>query len=236
MLTLSHHFELHTDVTTDCQCCGVPRRFRFTSKSDHVLCRTCRGHQSRTQEATAQRNVDHVRDWQAYATELSTRQRDALAAKDAALATLGAEASALKERNASLREELHMSALEMARVVDERTGGAEREPGEALMRLLANTVAEKANEERERAYRTRDFAMARLWAVDELHHPDEAKHGLCTCGQNLRQCTTNSALEDQRNHIYKWELAQVQRLEKRLSHALPAEHPKVRESKSAADR
>ena len=228
-MTLSHHFELHTDVTTDCQCCGMPRRFRFTSKSDHVLCRTCRGHQSRTQEATAQRNVDHVRDWQAYTMELSARQRDALAAKDAALATLGVEVNALKERNTSLREELHMSALEMARVVDERTGGAEREPGEALVKLLANTVAEKANEERDRAYRTRDFAMARLWAVDELHHPDESKRELCSCGRDLRQCATNSVLEDQRNHIYKWEISQVQRLEKGLSHALPAEHPKVRE-------
>ena len=136
--------------------------------------------------------------------------------KDNANAALGAELELLKTRNSSLREELHMSALELARVVDERVAGADREPGEALIKLLANTAAEKANEERDRAYRMREYAMARLWVIDDLHHEDDENRGYCSCGTDLSSCQTNAALAEQRNHIYKWELAQVQRLEKDL--------------------
>jgi hypothetical protein len=73
--------------------------------------------------------------------------------------------------------------------------------------------------------------MGRLWAVDELHHDDDERRGTCTCGLPLADCGVFATLSPIRSALYKWEVAETERLERGLSHGLPLEHPKVAQPK-----
>lgn len=127
----------------------------------------------------------------------------------------------LRANNKALTEE-------MERVLVESLEGPAREPNERVLNLLAGTVAEQATVEKETAFRMRDYAMGRLWAIDEVHHSDDENNGHCTCGLDDRHCSVLDALSPIRNALYKWEIKQVERFRKGLSHGLPPEHPEIK--------
>ena len=210
-----------------CNCCGISYRFTFTSKSDHVLCQECRLHQRRTQEVIERRNIEHIKSWQQAMSQLAATHRGALDTERTTIAKLKEDIAIRDEKIEELRTSVKALTEETQRVLTESLKGQAREPGERVLSLLANTVAEQANVEKQTAFRIRDYAMARLWVVDEIHHADDEKNGHCTCGEDLAKCAVYEALAPIRNALYKWEIHQVERLEKNLSHGLPAEHAEV---------
>ena len=82
-------------------------------------------------------------------------------------------------------------------------------------------------EQRDAAYRSRDHAYRALWAVDRLHHEDEARDGYCGCGRHADRCMVLAAIWPAVDSLIKWEKNQIDRLQRGQPHGLPAEHPEV---------
>ena len=175
------------------------------------------------------RNTQHIKSWQEATRQLAERHHERLEAERQIIKNLRDDLTNRDEKILDLRTSNKALTEEMQRVLTETLKGQAREPNERVLGLLANTVAEQANAEKEVAFRMRNYAMARLWVVDDFHHADDETNGSCTCGEILTRCNVYEALTPIRNALYKWEIHQVERLQKNLSHGLPPEHVEVKQ-------
>ncbi|MCU1424825.1 MAG: hypothetical protein JWM51_1116 [Microbacteriaceae bacterium] len=100
-------------------------------------------------------------------------------------------------------------------------------PSAELRGLLQSDVVGRAERSAELANRRTDRAMALLWQLRELHHDDESKPGVCSCGRSLTVCTENGVLGAQAEAIRDWESSNLARLAAGERHALPETHPAV---------
>ena len=133
------------------------------------------------------RNVEHIRSWQEATRQLATRHRERLDAECKKIEKVQEEVADRDAKILELRTNVKALTEETQRVLTESMKGQAQQPNERVLGLLANTVAEQAIAEKEEAFRIRNFAMARLWVVDEIHHGDEENNDLCTCGQPLTE-------------------------------------------------
>lgn len=224
---MGHGKPLYRPVSVKCQCCALPYTATFRAPNDVVVCAPCVPHLRGTQEASQRRNVEHIRMWQSHLDDRRRDHDDAIRAERARHSELE---QMVRERDAtieSLRSDVNALNGEMQRVLEQAALGPVREPNERVIKLLAGTVAEQAEVKREQAYRMRNSALGRLWAVDELHHEDDDHRGYCTCELPVRHCKVFGALTPLRSALYKWEIAEADRLDRGLPHGLPADHPKV---------
>lgn len=89
--------------------------------------------------------------------------------------------------------------------------------------------AVKAAESRVRgAYKSRDYMMASIWRLDQLHKNGRTR-GTCACGKPEGKCPDRAALTPVLNALTTWENRELDRLKVGKDHGLPAEHPKVME-------
>jgi hypothetical protein len=100
----------------------------------------------------------------------------------------------------------------------------ENAPLATVEQWWANEQVVIAAERRDVAYRSRDQA---IWAVDRLHHEDEARERYCSCGKRTDQCKELDAIATVREALIKWENNQVDRLNRDLPHGLPDDHPEL---------
>jgi hypothetical protein len=153
---VAHGYPLHVKVQAKCLCCGLPYVTTFTAKSDQVVCRRCPLHLRSGQEASQRRNVEHIALWDQYLGKVRALHSDELRAKDERIEVLEGEVRTRDEKIDGLRADANALAGEMQRVLQEANFGPVREPNERVIRILAGTVAEQADAERERAYRMRN--------------------------------------------------------------------------------
>jgi len=83
----------------------------------------------------------------------------------------------------------------------------------------------EAEQERDRAYRVRDYALRTLLAVDLIHHPTERSADMCSCAVPVRDCLVGKEFEPEREHLYRWEAKQIERARRRHPNFLPEGHP-----------
>jgi hypothetical protein len=81
-----------------------------------------------------------------------------------------------------------------------------------------------AQEEAQRAFRSRENAWQALCEVRLLHR--EAADGRCRCGARFDRCA-EAQIVDRYPALVKWENEQYDRLRRGLIHALPDGHPAV---------
>lgn len=98
-------------------------------------------------------------------------------------------------------------------------------PGIKTQSWLRNQTISGIEQEREKAYRVRNYAMRTLLAVDTIHRPRDTNERLCTCGLPAHDCRVNRALEDERHYLYEWENRQRDNAHKRIEDFLPDDHP-----------
>lgn len=91
---------------------------------------------------------------------------------------------------------------------------------------IESEAVERAEGQRDSAYRSRDYSNAALWLVLDVHHVDDGDV-LCSCGLRSKDCATWVAVEDVAPNIWRWEREQVDRLRAERPHGLPDAHPEV---------
>lgn len=208
-----HTYPLHRAVEAKCACCKIDEWFKFKSSSDHVLCKACLRHQGDSSAKLKVRDFDHVHRWEAHfgvaqeerAAE-EARLHDVIASKDAELGDMRLQISDLR------------SALEQ---------GVDSAASPEVEHWFADQRIGEASEKRELAYRSRDRAFCALLGIDQRHHEDERRSGLCSCGQRLARCRDYEALLPVVNSLRGWENKQIDRLRTGLEHGLPDDHPEV---------
>ncbi|MDP9443618.1 MAG: hypothetical protein M3P83_04420 [Actinomycetota bacterium] len=83
-----------------------------------------------------------------------------------------------------------------------------------------------AYEERDQAYQARDLAFSALSEVRFLHR--ERDNRRCTCGQRYEHCEI-AQIVDTFGSLKRWERKQVERWRRGEPHALPRDHPALRD-------
>jgi hypothetical protein len=112
----------------------------------------------------------------------------------------------LRERIAELEQELH------------------DRPTRPVHHWVDQDELEKAREEAQRAFRSRENAWRALCEIRLLHR--EAQAGQCRCGQRLDRCKIVQIV-DHYPALEKWEKEQLSRVRGGLTHNLPDGHPAV---------
>jgi hypothetical protein len=208
---MPHAYPLHTDVTAPCLCCRAPRPFRFSSASDQVVCSLCVHHLGSSK--AERRDAEHVEMWAAlYSAEEEAHSTD-VARLEESVTSGETEAVALREQVAQL------TAVAAGAFEETEVGG--------VRSLIENDVVRRAERATELVNRRTDRLMAVLWRIDRLHHPQDGRPELCTCGKPGGKCPESLALEPQRGALREWESRQVALARQGLRHGLPAEHPAV---------
>jgi hypothetical protein len=95
-------------------------------------------------------------------------------------------------------------------------------PTRTVDRWVNRDELEEAQEEAQRAFRSRENAWQALCEVRLLHR--EGQPGQCRCGLRLDRCKV-AQIVDHYPALEKWEREQVSRLRRGLIHALPEGHP-----------
>ena len=143
-----------------------------------------------------------------------------------------ARLSELHKKIASQQEEIATQQArceELRGVIDELQAtigaGFAAVPSIKTQSWLRNQTISGIEQEREKAYRVRNYAMRTLLAVDTIHRPRDTNGRLCTCGLPAHDCRVNRALEDERHYLYEWENRQRDNAHKRIEDFLPDDHP-----------
>jgi len=97
-------------------------------------------------------------------------------------------------------------------------------PEKVVEKYIDAGVLETAQDEAQRAFRSRESAWQALTEVRLLHREvDDAK---CRCGQRMDRCPVAQIVERYQG-LRRWEEEQVKRLRRGEPHALPDAHPAV---------
>lgn len=83
----------------------------------------------------------------------------------------------------------------------------------------------EACERAEAAHRSRDAAMRALSYVEEIHHTATDNERSCTCGSAKDKCVEFRASAAIEPALRRWESRNVDRMNRRLAHGLPLDHP-----------
>lgn len=208
-----HNHPLHRSLFTACLCCKAEQEFVFTSKTDHVICKSCTRHQGDTAAKAILRDADHVGLWRSeLALEQERRSHEAARLR-----------GALEERNAEIAR-LQTLISDLRATLAE---GVEKAPLASVERWWTNAQVAEATRKRDHAYRSRDYAFRALWAINRLHHQDETRDGYCSCRRRADSCKELSALTPELSALTRWEKNQIDRIRSGQSHELPDEHPEV---------
>jgi hypothetical protein len=207
-----HNHQTFIPMVIECECCGLPNEFTFTTKHDRVICKSCLPHTG-TPEKQQRKLRDHVG---LYRSELvlaqEERENEAARHRDN-LRDLQAqhqeEVDQIAAKNAELRAALHDGAT-----------------NPAVDRWLADEAVTQAREHRDRAYKQRDHALAAIWEIARLHHSGE-RSDLCSCGKPERKGRELGAVKPEMGALQRWEDVQVERLLDGRDHGLPDNHPEV---------
>ncbi|SHV60754.1 Uncharacterised protein [Mycobacteroides abscessus subsp. abscessus] len=208
-----HNYQTFKPMVVDCECCRLPNEFLFTSKHDRVICKGCLPHTG-SPEKQQRKLRDHAG---LYLSELrlaiEERESDAQRYRDS-----------LRDQRAEHQERVDQLTQRIAELGAALHDGA-RNP--AVDRWLADEAVTQARENRDRAYRARDFAFAALWQIDRLHHSDDNSSDHCSCGKAERKCRELDAIRTEVHALRRWEDVQIDRLLDGLDHGLPDNHPEV---------
>jgi hypothetical protein len=170
-------------------------------------------HQGDTATKAVQRDADHVNLWR---SELTLERERTAAAADRFRRVL-------EERNATITQANTLIGELRTTIGD----GVEKAPPEAVERWWTDRKVAELQEERDRAYRSRDQAYRALWALNHLHRNNENGDGRCICSRRAEACKELAALKPIAEGLARWEETQIIRLQRGLRHQLPDEHPEV---------
>ena len=222
---MAHQHPLHQTITVQCWCCRSPQEFVFNSPSDQVVCSHCVAHTGSTH--AERRDADHVQLWSdLYARTLADHAAETTAA-DQAIALLVAELDAAKAQ-------IEQFTAVLARDFDQAQGSEVRA-------ILETDLVKNAERKTDAALLRYDRAMAALWRINSLHQLSDTKPlpnqpVRCSCGKPVTACSEWAALESVRQLLEAWEAKQQRFLAAGERHALPPEHPAVRESAPISSR
>lgn len=203
---MSHGYELHVDVTAPCLCCLAPRRFRFASASDQVVCAACVNHLG--SDKSERRDREHTAMWADLHADQQVKHQAEVEGLTAQIAESAADIAALRAESSGLT----------AVVAGEFASGGVRE-------LLENDVVRRADRATELANRRTDRVMAVLWRLERLHRDNTVDNGACACGKPVTKCPDFAAIEPERQIVREWERKNLALAADGKRHALPAEHP-----------
>jgi hypothetical protein len=204
---------LHQRVMRECLCCHVEQEFVFKSRSDQIVCKSCLRHQGDTTTKAVQRDFDHVKLWQS----------------ELAIAREG-HAEAIHRLREVIQDQEERIAESRTKVGDLEAAvreGFQNAPLPAVERWWKDEQVTAAYQQRDAAYRSRDWLFRALWAIDNLHHPEEKHRDQCSCGLRASSCKILIVLDPVTESLIRWEQAQVERLRKGHPESLPDNHPEV---------
>jgi len=183
-----------------CRCCRssnvelVPTRVPGGLPSQPPVCGTCARHMGTSPRDIQKREADHFAQW----------ERDRERAVENQRSQSVSEIERLSDQVRQLEQQL---ADRPVRIVEQN---------------LDQQAVNKASDERDQAYRSRDSAYALLAALRSLHH--DTGGGICTCNRPIASCRETELL-DGSSAYRRWELSQHERLRRGQWSQLPADHP-----------
>lgn len=124
-----------------------------------------------------------------------------------------------------VRQHQNLHAFEVDRLnarIAELEAELQERPERIVHENLDRQTVQDAQDERERALRSRDAAYQTLVEIRLAHR--EGEKGKCRCGRRLSQCRVVEILQNF-PPLERWEERQVERLRKGLQHRLPDGHP-----------
>jgi hypothetical protein len=127
------------------------------------------------------------------------------------------------ETERGLRERIEAIVQENRDLRRAIQSGVESMPPGAIATYFETDAVREAHEQRDSAYRQRDYAMATLWRINDRHHAVSMSSTKCSCG--VGPCDIPRLMADELNSLYKWEAGQVERAKDGRPHHLPVEHP-----------
>jgi hypothetical protein len=192
------------------------QNFVFKSAHDHVLCERCLEHQGSSAPIAARRDREHVKLWEAVFAVVTEQHSQRVQQLRAEAAQRDQDMTALRETVSDLRGALQADI--------------EQRPVATVQAWFDSVRVREAEDKREAAYRSRDFAMSHIWSLDRLHHTDDRNEEMCSCGKECKRCREWSILDRMTISLDRWETQQLERLRDDLPHGLPDEHPEVLKS------
>lgn len=208
-----HNYPLRRTVIAECQCCHVEQEFKFTSNSDHVICKGCIRHQGDTKRQADQRDRDHVGLWR---SELEIQREDHTS-----------QISDLRSEIEKRDQQLAQQRADIEFLKEAIRQGLENTPPEIVPQWWESEKVAEAQTQRDQAYRSRDFSYQSLWALDQIHHEDDHRMGYCACGKRVQVCNEFNSIAPIRLALDRWERNQLDRLSRQQEHSLPDEHPEA---------
>lgn len=187
--------------------------FVFLSAHDHVLCERCLEHQGSTATIAARRDREHIKLWEAVFATVTE-------AHSARVTEFRQKAREQEETIAALRGQV----LDLQGAIK---AGFDQRPVASVQAWMDSIQVADAEDKRDASYRSRDYAMRHIWALDRLHHRDERREDQCSCGRAVSKCHELAVLDDIADNLYRWEQRQLERLRADQPHGLPDEHPEV---------
>jgi len=208
---MPHAYALHVAVTAPCLCCRAPREFVFSSPSDQVVCAACVNHLG--SDKAERRDLEHVTMWERLHADLLFNHQG--------------EVESLRSAARADAEEIARLGAQVVRLTSVAAGEFSADDVGGVRGLIENDVTRRAERNTELANRRIDRIMAVLWRFDRLHHENDNKSGLCTCGKPLAKCPEYLALEPERQGLRDWERKNLALARDNKRHGLPPEHPEL---------
>lgn len=212
-----HKYPLHRKVEATCTCCRIRREFAFKSPTDQVVCPACLRHQGDSPSRESLRNRDHA---DLFRSEFLLANEDQEAAEVRHAKQMDSVKAVVAKRDETIAEK-------DATIGDLRATIKSGDLNPAVERWLADEAVTTAHEQRDIAYRSRNYAFESLWRLSLLHREHDTELALCACGRKSDRCKEFDAMRDSLGSVKHWEETQIRRLHDDLDHGLPSDHPEV---------
>lgn len=212
-----HRYPLHRKVEATCTCCQIERDFTFKSHTDQVVCPGCARHQGDSPKQESLRNRDHA---DLFRSEFLLAQEDRKEDATRHARALEAAKAVTAERDTVIREK-------SATISDLRAAIQSGDMNPEVERWLAEEAVKKAQEQRDSAYRSRNYAFESLWRLSLLHRHHDTDLGLCACKRKADKCKELNAIREGLPAVKNWEKIEIDRLHDNRDHGLPPDHPEV---------
>jgi hypothetical protein len=209
--------QLHRLTVLQCGCCARTAEIILTSDTDQQVCDPCKVHWGNTSTKTARREREH-RIW--WSERLGIVENELVNQKIAAEHRVTKLVTAARNNEQQLRGQIENLHHE----IDHVTRGHISE--DSRTRIESEHVR-AANDDRNRAYRSRGRANSVLWELLQIHNESASDPRTCICGKPTTKCPEWQVLSDIEPGISQWEDRQIDRLNKELAHELPDSHPDV---------
>ncbi|MFF0492583.1 hypothetical protein ACFYTQ_26435 [Nocardia sp. NPDC004068] len=170
-----HNHALHRRLLVACDCCRIKEYFEFKSHTDLIICERCIGHQGDSPARIKQRAYDHEKYLLAKWKEEKAERLE--------------QVTALTEQVDGLLDVL------------ENRFDSDHDYSESFWAWLGDELAERAEREKEAAYRSKDHVMSVLMQINDLHRARPGSER-CSCGKV--KCREFQALERVQPSLGKW--------------------------------